>query len=1238
MPASLFNIGRYINKNKPAASSEDTLAVNQSTAAADDDTGDITPSPTIPTLSHTDGATPVESPQEKKPKAAKPAEEFQKRAGMDILSRLTQRSNKALIAGVTKAKEFQSQFVDTEHVLWGLLQDAGMYQLVSDFKVTPAEFLKIVESKFKKGQSTESPKFSPRVKKVLELSFPAARSQGYEFISPEHILIGLLKEGEGLAAQILSQQGITLAKLEQKISGKKHTEEQEKSASAEFTTDLTQQAREGKLDPVVARAKEIERVMHILSRRTKNNPVLVGDAGVGKTAIVEGLAQRIVSGNVPEPLLNKRILAVDLTGLLAGASHRGEFEKRFKSLIDEVKASQGQIILFIDELHTLVGAGGQEGTMDASNILKPSLARGELQTIGTTTLMEYRKYIEKDRALERRFQPVLVPEPAPEEAIEMLMALKDKYEAFHKVAIPDETVRAAVRLSARYIGDRFLPDKAIDLIDEAASSVRLPAISLPEEIRTLEERIKRATAESDESAKENNVVRQNVLKREIEQLQEDLDTKKKDYEAKKGTTTTSLTPAAIQEIVSRWTGIPVARLTESESEKLVRLEDILHEKIIDQEEAVSAVSEAVRRGRSGLSSQKRPIGSFIFMGPTGVGKTELAKVLANELFGSEDMMIRIDMTEYMEKHEVAKLIGAPPGYVGYEEGGQLTEAVRRKPYSVVLLDEIEKAHPDVFNILLQILDDGRLTDNKGRTISFKNTILICTSNLGTNLIQKTLLSTMEVGQLSVSKEEETVGTYAITPTGRGIVSRGAWYWDTSLGADNAVSWVKHPLADYFAGQQIRNPQPMSSAPQFPTDEFDTHVVFPSGEEQITRADRLWRRTSSVAKEWDSMSLIDYLAGQTVANAAPDKPDEQLPTASWNTHAVSPQEKEIIGASGRLWIRENRTDTSWQTISLAEYTGQALDADQPLDVHVFLPTGVEILIAGTTCIIRDVQGAWKQQPLSQLLTGKQSPVSATPEQKNGDFSNKFAGLTDLLLEELRKFFRPELLNRFDEIIVFKPLTAEHMLAIIDLQFKQLHKNLEEQNLAVEISSRAKEELTVVGFDPVYGARPLRRTIQRLVENPISTMMIQGSVKDGDTIVVDFDQNANDFVFNVKRMAQGNDAAVVDSPKTPAPPDVPVAHVDEEESASSPAEAPEPNPVEKTVDMIKIDDKTLQEAQSLSSAMNEPSVASEPVVPAEPVSNPAPAEPVTSVPPFVETMKNQDSSGSPSASPIPASPAM
>lgn len=985
MPSNFFNFSRYFNK-KPADASDKTnnVPINSTTTKTTISTtqtsiptsqiketpiqnqpsyninasslqinnAEVNQSPSSSTRSA--GNSTQNIPQDESVIVNTGTIDMNKRSGMDILTRLTQRSNQALMLAVSKAKELKSKYVDTEHVLWGLLSDAQVYQLISEFKVNPKEIQDELEKNFKKGSFSNQPQFSPRVKKVLELALSVARALKLEFISPEHILLALAQEGEGMAAQILAKFHIATEALNKKITGKKEgiTEEEKRKTTSvieQYCEDLTQKAREGKLDPVVGRSAEIERTIHILSRRTKNNPCLIGDAGVGKTAIVEGLAQKIAKGDVPETLLNKRILQLDLMSLIAGASHRGEFEERLKNLIKEIKAASGVAILFIDEIHNMVGAGsGTEGTMDASNILKPSLARGELQTIGTTTITEYRKYIEKDPALERRFQPVLVLEPSEDQAIEMLHALRDKYEAFHKVSIPDETIEAAVKLSKRYVGDRFLPDKAVDLIDEAAAAVRLPAISLPEEIKSLQAKIKRLENEKQEAQKINDQLKLTSLDKEINQTKALLEEKIQSYEKKKSITTNVVSPEVVQEIVSRWTNIPVARLTEKESDKLIKLEDLIHKRIIDQEQAVAAISEAVRRGRAGLKSGKRPIGSFIFMGPTGVGKTELAKALAEILFGSEDLIVRLDMTEYMEKHEVAKLIGAPPGYIGYEEGGQLTEAVRRHPYSVVLFDEIEKAHPDVFNILIQLLDDGRLTDNKGRTISFKNTIVICTSNIGTALIQQEILNQPTIADYPETKKD-----------------------DESKNEDK---------------------QPKKETSQ---------------EEQEAKTTN--ETTTSNTKE--SQKSSDETNSET----------------------------------------ENQNSNS-------------------------------------------------------------SQASSSQSQQN-DFN--FEMLAERLLEELRKFFRPELLNRFDEVIIFRPLSYEHMIQIVDLQLTGLTKLLEDQHFGFEATPAAKEKLAQLGYDPIYGARPLRRTIQRYIENPISTLIIKGEVQNGDTIILDLKED--EFDFTIKKTA-------------------------------------------------------------------------------------------------------------------------
>jgi len=810
-----------------------------------------------------------------------------KREEMDLMTHLTQRSNRVFLTAQTKAKELGSQFVDSEHLLHGLLTDSGIYNLFTELKIQPQMIEEELAKIYKKENNQSLPQLSPRVKRILVNSLTIARKMGFEFIAPEHILISLYEEGEGAGARVLAKLGLNKEDLNKKVTGKKELSEEKeaekkKKALEQYTIDLTAKASQGMLDPVVERSDIIERVIHILSRRTKNNPALVGEAGVGKTAIVEGLAQKIIAKEVPEPLLGKKILQLDLMSILAGAAHRGDFEERMKNLIEEVKASQGEIILFIDEIHNIVGAGATgEGTLDASNFLKPALARGEIQMIGATTLTEYRKYIEKDPALERRFQLLIVPEPTDEQAIKMLKAIKDKYEAFHRVKIPDEAIAAAVKLSKRYIGDRFLPDKAVDLIDEAASAVRLPLISLPEEIRSLETRVAELKQELQEAQKTADKVRARILRSKIDEITVSLNEKKEEYNLKKGQTTTAIDEEVIKDIVSRWTGIPVAKISESETEKLANLEKIMHQRLIDQEEAVAAVAQAVRRGRAGLKSTQRPIGSFIFLGPTGVGKTELAKTLADVLFGQEEAMIRFDMTEYMEKHEVAKLIGAPPGYVGYEEGGKLTEAVRRRPYSVILFDEVEKAHLDIFNILLQILDDGRLTDNKGHLISFKNTVVICTSNIGTKTIQ---------------------------------------------------------------------------------DEF----MVKSGK----------------------------------------------------------------NVKGKIFEQE-----------------------------------------------------------------------------------KYEEVKKKVLQELQKVLRPELINRFDEVIIFEPLKPEHMRDIVKLQLKGVAKLLEDQGIGLNYKDKAVETIVETGFDPLYGARPLRRAIQKLIENPLSSMIIEKKVKPGDLITIDCD--GENLVFNIEK---------------------------------------------------------------------------------------------------------------------------
>lgn len=668
----------------------------------------------------------------------------------------TQKANRALNLAIESAQDMGHNYVGTEHILLGLIDEgSGVAAAALEQCGVTGDALrdKISTTDGTGMKTTLTPDdFTPRTKRVLKAAMLASARMGNNYVGTEHLLLAVIAESDSYAVSFLHELGVSENAIAQAVAGGLQNGGQEggfaeenggfsapnekaKSGSAleKFGRDLTKAAKNGEIDPVIGREKEIERVIQILSRRTKNNPVLIGEPGVGKTAVAEGLALEIANGNVPEILKDKKVVSLDLTGMIAGAKYRGDFEERIKAAIDEVKKSK-DTILFIDELHTIVGAGAAEGSADAANILKPSLARGDFQVIGATTLNEYRKYIEKDAALERRFQPVKVGEPTPEQAIEILKGLRDSYEAHHKVKITDEAINAAVTLSSRYIADRYLPDKAIDLIDEGASKVRLATLTSPPDVKSLEDRIADFEKEKASAVNEQDFERAAKLRDEQKEVQAQLENAKKEWQERQKNSSGEVTAEDIAKIVSDWTGIPVVQLTKEESERLLNMEKVLHERVIGQDEAVSAISKAIRRGRVGLKDPKRPVGSFIFLGPTGVGKTELCKALAQAMFGDENAMLRLDMSEYMEKHTVSKLIGSPPGYVGFEEGGQLTEKVRKKPYSVVLFDEIEKAHPDVFNMLLQILEDGRLTDSQGRTVDFKNTVIIMTSNVGARMI------------------------------------------------------------------------------------------------------------------------------------------------------------------------------------------------------------------------------------------------------------------------------------------------------------------------------------------------------------------------------------------------------------------------------------------------------------------------------------------------------------------------
>ncbi|MGA9379015.1 MAG: ATP-dependent Clp protease ATP-binding subunit [Phormidium sp.] len=803
-----------------------------------------------------------------------------------MFERFTEKAIKVIMLAQEEARRLGHNFVGTEQILLGLIgEGTGVAaKVLKSMGVNLKDARIEVEKIIGRGSgfvAVEIP-FTPRAKRVLELSLEEARQLGHNYIGTEHLLLGLIREGEGVAARVLENLGVDLSKVRTQVIRMlgENTEVTPGASQGrtktptldEFGSNLTVMASEGKLDPVVGRQREIERVIQILGRRTKNNPVLIGEPGVGKTAIAEGLAQRIANADVPDILEDKRVVTLDIGLLVAGTKYRGEFEERLKKIMDEIR-SAGNVILVIDEVHTLIGAGAAEGAIDAANILKPALARGELQCIGATTLDEYRKHIERDAALERRFQPVMVGEPSVEETIEILYGLRERYEQHHKLKISDEAVIAAAKLSDRYISDRFLPDKAIDLVDEAGSRVRLINSQLPPAAKELDKELRQVLKEKDDAVRSQDFDRAGELRdREMEiksQIRSISQTKKTSDASDNKEVQPVVTEEDIAQIVASWTGVPVNKLTESESEKLLHMEDTLHQRLIGQEEAVTAVSRAIRRARVGLKNPNRPIASFVFSGPTGVGKTELAKALASYFFGSEDAMIRLDMSEYMERHTVSKLIGSPPGYVGYNEGGQLTEAVRRRPYTVVLFDEIEKAHPDVFNMLLQILEDGRLTDAKGRTVDFKNTLLIMTSNIGSKVIEK----------------------------GGG-----------SLGFE---------------------------------------------------------------------------------------------------------------------FSENQSEAQYNRIR------------------------------------------------------------------------------SLVNEELKQYFRPEFLNRLDEIIVFRQLSKDEVKEIADIMLKEVFGRLLEQDITLEVTEAFKDRLVQEGYNPSYGARPLRRAIMRLLEDSLAEEILSGRIQTGDTIVVDVD---------------------------------------------------------------------------------------------------------------------------------------
>lgn len=815
-----------------------------------------------------------------------------------MIYKFTKRAEKALEAANKVAVELGHNYIGTEHLLYGLIKEgAGIASKVLENQdITPEKVIQEIEiligvNKDNINGIETSVGFTPRTKRVIENSFREAKKQGNDYIGTEHLLIGIMREGDSVAVRIMLDLNVEPQKLYNEIMkvlsdedvtlGSNKNSNHKASGSYnqtntlnQFGSDLTKQALEGKLDPVIGRKEEIERVIQILSRRTKNNPCLIGEPGVGKTAVVEGLAQKIVAEDVPELLKGKRVVSLDISSMVAGAKYRGDFEERIKKCLNEVKKA-GDVILFIDEIHTIVGAGSAEGAVDAANILKPLLARGEVNVIGATTLNEYRKYIEKDSALERRFSPVTVVEPTSKDTIKILEGIRDKYEAHHNVKITEEAIKAAVELSVRYINDRFLPDKAIDLIDEAASKVRIKAYTQPDNIKEIEDKLEKIIKEKDDAVHTQDFEKAAKLRDNQHEIEQKLEKEKKKWENKNSKSIITLNEEDIAEVIASWTRIPAKKLTQDENEKLKNLENSLHKRVIGQNEAVEAVSKAIRRGRVGLKDPNRPIGSFLFLGPTGVGKTELSKALAETLFGKEDSMIRVDMSEFMEAHSVSKLIGSPPGYVGYDEGGQLTEKIRRNPYSVILFDEIEKAHIDVMNMLLQILDDGRLTDSNGRTVDFKNTVIIMTSNIGARLI---------------------------------------------------------------------------------TDK-------------------------------------KYLGFATVQNA------------------------------------------------------------------------------------------------------------------NEETKKEYENTKKDVMQELKKEFRPEFINRIDEIIVFHKLQKEEIKQIIDIMLKQVHERLEKQNIKINISEKVKDKILENGIDTNFGARPLKRAIQNMLEDKIAEGILEGNIKQNKSVSIDIDEEGN-----------------------------------------------------------------------------------------------------------------------------------
>ena len=1019
--------------------------------------------------------------------------------------KFTTRTDKIFEIARNFAIESNSTYIGTEHILYGIVIEgtSKSSQYLLAHKVDELALRKEIMNITRIGSifaAFDDVQLTPNAKRILQSALINARAKGNDKIDADDLTIGILEESNSIANRILIDLSIDLNELYEELNNSGKGENTTTTNNSynntptlnQYSLDLTQKAKEGKLDPVIGRKEEIQRVIQLLSRRTKNNPCLVGEPGVGKTAIVEGLAERIEQKKVPEQLFNKRVVSLDLTSLMAGAKYRGDFEERIKNVLDEVKKA-GDIILFIDEIHTIVGAGSTEGSMDAANILKPLLARGEIQLVGATTLKEYRKYIEKDAALERRFSPVTVSEPTEEDTLQILKGIRDKYEAHHNVKITDEAIKAAVELSSRYINDRFLPDKAIDLMDEAASKIRMQTYEEPVTLKEKAEEIDKINKEKEESVRKQEFEQAAKLRDKIKELKDEYNKEKEKIENDKKNKIYILNEEDIAQVVSSWTGIPVSKVSETDNEKLKHLEENLHERVIGQDEAVKAVAKAIKRNRMGLNDPSKPIGSFLFLGPTGVGKTELSKALAENLFGSEDSLIRIDMSEYMESHSTAKLIGAPPGYVGYDEAGQLTEKVRRKPYSVILFDEIEKAHPDVMNIMLQILDDGRLTDSQGRIVNFKNTVIIMTSNIGAQKItdkkplgfkatkeeEKEKIENDKKNKIYILNEEDiaqVVSSWTGIPVSKvsetdneKLKKLEENLHERVIGQDEAVKAVAKAIK--------RNRMGLND-PSKPIGSFLFLGPTGVGKTELSKAlaENLFGSEDSLIR----IDMSEYMESHSTAKLIGAPPgyvgyDE----AGQLTEKVRRKPYSVI-----LFDEIEKAHPDVMNIML-----QILDDGRLTDSQ-----GRIVNFKNTVIIMTSNIGAQK------ITDKKPLGFKATKEEEEKENET----IKSDVMAELKHDFKPEFLNRIDEIIVFHKLTEKEEGKIFDLLINKVIERMKKQGITIKVDEKAKDLIIKKGIDTNYGARPLKRAIQTMVEDNIADAMLDGKIKTEATISADNDK--------------------------------------------------------------------------------------------------------------------------------------